>query len=68
MSSPEATDKPSNSLDAIIELYKKDIDRSLLRENLKLAVHQRLDKFMRMMELHDELRRAGRRLRGQNSR
>ncbi len=48
---------------AVVDLYKKDIDRTLLRENLKLTVDQRFEKFKRMMELHDELRRAGKALR-----
>jgi hypothetical protein len=30
--------------DPVIEVYKKDIDRTLLRENLKLSVEQRLQK------------------------
>ena len=37
---------PSDALapDPVIEAYKKDIDRSLLRENLKLTPGQRLAK------------------------
>lgn len=31
------------SIDDIIDIYKKDVDVSLLRENLKLTVEQRLD-------------------------
>jgi hypothetical protein len=30
--------------DPVIEVYKKDIDRTLLRENLKLTPEQRLEK------------------------
>jgi hypothetical protein len=30
--------------DLVIELYKKDVDRTLLRENLKLTVDDRLSK------------------------
>ena len=48
---------------AVVDLYKQDIDRTLLRENLKLPVEQRFQKFKRMMELHDELRQAGKALR-----
>jgi hypothetical protein len=29
--------------DPVIEAYKKDIDRTLIRENLKLTVEQRLE-------------------------
>ncbi len=44
---------------AVVDAYKKDIDRTLLRENLKLTVAERFAKFKRTMELFDELRRAG---------
>jgi hypothetical protein len=37
-----------------------DIDRTLLRENLKLTPAQRLEKFVRFMRFTSELRRAGR--------
>ena len=39
------------------------VDRTLLRENLKLTVQQRMDKHARMIELELELRAAGRQLR-----
>jgi hypothetical protein len=35
---------PADALDPVVEAYKKDIDRTLLRENLKLTVEQRLQK------------------------
>ena len=31
-----------SSIQSVIDLYKKDIDRTLVRENLKLTVEQRL--------------------------
>jgi hypothetical protein len=37
----------------------RDIDRSLLRENLKLTPAQRLEKFMKFRDFTSELRRAG---------
>jgi hypothetical protein len=46
-----------------VEAYKKDIDRSLLRENLRLTVEERLQKFLRNMSLVREMRAAGDRLR-----
>ncbi len=49
--------------DPVIEAYKKDIDRTLLRENLKLSVAERCRKFERNMRMVYELRRAGRKLR-----
>lgn len=45
--------------DPIIELYKRDVDRSLLRENLKLTVTERFEKLMELQRFAGELRRAG---------
>jgi hypothetical protein len=47
--------------DSVIEEYKKDIDRTLLRENLNLTVEERFRKLMAMQRFAEELRRAGRR-------
>ena len=33
---------PPREIDPVIEAYKKDIDRSLLRENLRRSVSERL--------------------------
>jgi len=49
--------------DPVIEAYKKDIDRTLLRENLKLTVEQRLRALMELQKLSEELRRAGQKAR-----
>ena len=49
--------------DPVIETYKQDVDRSLLRENLKLTVAQRFEKFERFMEYVYELREAGQKAR-----
>jgi len=48
-------------VDPVIEDYKKDIDRTLFRENLKLTVEERFRKLMAMQRFAEELRRAGRR-------
>lgn len=48
--------------DPVIEAYKKDIDRTLIRENLKLTPEQRLEELMRLQEFAEELRRAGKRM------
>lgn len=45
--------------DPVIEAYKKDVDRTLIRENLKLTVEQRFEKLMSWLEFAEELRRAG---------
>ncbi|MEW5918139.1 MAG: helix-turn-helix domain-containing protein [Gemmatimonadota bacterium] len=46
--------------DAIIEAYKRDIDRSLLRENLKKTVDQRVRSLTALARFAREARRAGR--------
>jgi hypothetical protein len=46
--------------DPVIEAYKKDIDRTLIRENLKLTVEERFRKMMAFARFARELRRAGR--------
>lgn len=48
-----------SGVDEIIELYKKDVDQTLLIENLRLTPEQRFEKFARVMEGVMELRRAG---------
>jgi hypothetical protein len=47
-------------MDEIIELYMRDVDRTLLRENLKLTPTERFEKLMAMQRFAEELRRAGR--------
>jgi hypothetical protein len=49
--------------DPVVEAYKKDIDRTLIRENLKLTVEERFRNAMALARFADELRRAGRKLR-----
>ena len=46
--------------DPVIELYKKDVDLTLLRQNLKLTVEQRFLKLMQLQRFAAELRSAGR--------
>ena len=47
----------------VIEAYKKDVDRTLLRENLKLTPDQRLEKLQAFVRFTAALRQAGRRVR-----
>ena len=54
---------PADYSDPVIEAYKKDVDRTLLRENLKLTVDQRFQKFEKALRLARELREAGERSR-----
>jgi hypothetical protein len=46
-----------------IDKYMADVDRSLLRENLKLTFQQRAQKHLRALQMVEELRRAGKKLR-----
>jgi hypothetical protein len=57
------TAQPPLEPDPVIEAYKKDVDRTLIRENLKLSVTDRLHKLMALQSFAEELRRAGRRAR-----
>ena len=45
--------------DPVIEAYQRDVDRTLLRENLKLSVEERFLKLMELQLFAAELRRAG---------
>lgn len=50
-------------IDPVIEAYKKDVDRTLIRENLRLTVEQRFEQLMDLQRFAEELARAGRRAR-----
>ena len=52
--------KPSFEPDPVIEAYKKDVDRTLIRENLKLTVTERFEKLLALQRFHEEMQRAGR--------
>jgi hypothetical protein len=47
--------------DPVIAAYQRDIDRTLLRENLKLTVEERFLKLMELQRFAIELQRAGQR-------
>lgn len=47
--------------DEIIERYKRDVDRTLIRENLRRTAEERVRALEAMQELHDELRDAAQR-------
>lgn len=49
---------PADLFDPVIEAYKKDVDRTLLIENLKLTPAQRAEKFVDFMRFLDEIKRA----------
>jgi hypothetical protein len=49
--------------DPVIEVYKKDVDRTLLRANLARTVEERIQNLGRLQRFAEELKRAGRALR-----
>jgi hypothetical protein len=46
--------------DPVIDAYKKDVDRTLLRENLTLSVDQRVRKMMSALRFADAVRHSRR--------
>ena len=44
----------------MIEAYKKDIDRTLLRANLRRTVEERMANLVSLLRFAEEVRRAGR--------
>ena len=65
MSAMEDVDRVAagTDLDPVIEAYKKGVDVTLIRENLRLTVDQRFQQLMKLQEFAEELRRAGRKAR-----
>ncbi len=49
-----------DEVDPVVEAYKKDVDRTLIRESLKLTVEERFLRLMKLQALAEELQRAGR--------
>lgn len=45
--------------DPVIEAYKKDVDRTLLRANLRRTADERWRNFLAAYHLAEEVRRAG---------
>jgi hypothetical protein len=49
---------PPFPIDPVIEAYKRHVDESLLRENLKRTPEQRIVAIMKMNELVEAMRQA----------
>ena len=62
MSEPRQSD-PSLPPDPLIEAHKAGIDRTLLRENLRRSVAERMERLVELQRFAEELRRAGRQAR-----
>jgi hypothetical protein len=42
----------------IIEVYKKDVDRTLIRENLRLTPSERVEKMISVLRFLEEVRQS----------
>ena len=49
--------------DPVIEAYKRDVDRTLIREQLRRSVDERVRRMIGALRLAEELRASGRRRR-----
>jgi len=52
-------DHSPGSIDAVIERYMRDVDRSLLRRDLALSEPARIEQLQELARFAQELRRAG---------
>jgi hypothetical protein len=50
---------PRSSLDDVLDVYKRDLDLTLLREALKLTPDQRVRKMIELLRFSERLREAG---------
>ena len=57
---PPLTGDSPFARDPVVEAYKKDVDRGLIVENLKLTVDERIRQLVAMQRFAAEVRRAGR--------
>ncbi len=64
MDAESAVNQEADETDPVIEAYKKHVDRSLIRENLKRTPQERLERLMELQRFAEELRRAGKEKKG----
>ena len=55
--------KHKTGIDRVIEAYKQDVDRGLIRANLRLTVNQRFQQLMKLQRFAEELQNAGQKAR-----
>lgn len=60
MKHSEEQQKSQFDPDPVIEAYKKHVDLTLIRENLRLTVDQRFQQLMQLQRFAEELQTAGR--------
>ena len=63
MKDSENESKSNIDPDPVVEAYNKDIDVTLIRENLRLTVDQRFRQLMELQRFAEELQNAGRKAR-----
>ncbi len=56
---PAHSRSEASGADPVVAAYLRDIDRSLIRQNLALTVERRLANLQALLALADELQRAG---------
>jgi hypothetical protein len=61
--SPVSSEGERSGLDAVVSMYQKGIDVTLIRENLRRTPAERLRNHQALMHLAEELREAGQRAR-----
>ena len=54
------SDSERSSIDDIIDVYKRDVDRTLIRQRLARSIQERLEDLMELQRFAEELHRAGR--------
>jgi hypothetical protein len=59
MGNSESIKHSHDSIQAIVEMYKEDVDRTLIRQHLELTVEERLLNLEKFVEFASELREAG---------
>ena len=59
--------QPATGQDPVVEAYKAGIDRTPLRDNLRLSVDERFRRLMQLQRSAEELRKAGLALRARTS-
>lgn len=59
VSHDKPADSPPLACEEIVNLYLKDVDRSLIRENLRLSYTERLQQLQRNVQAANKVRGAG---------
>ena len=55
-----------DSVDLVIAMYRRDVDRTLIRENLRKSHEERIRSLQELQRFADELRRSGNVLHGKS--